>query len=201
MTQEFNAEIKTKLVAKAIQDEVFRQNLINNPNQAIKDVFGVEIPKGKSLHLLEQTSDRLYFIVPQRPAEITDNMTENEIIERLTRDIPRISDNLSSILDVYGKILAKIWKDPQFLDKFKADPKTFIGAENNTELPENMQICVQVEDDQNEYLAVPALVADSELTDEELELVSGGAAVIGTIIGAILLIGGLALAYLGLISW
>ena len=200
MTQEFNAQIKTKLVGKAMQDEVFRQDLISNPKQAIKDVFGVNIPEGKEVHVLEQTCDNLEFIVPQRPAEITDGMTKTEIVERLTRDSPKFSDNVSSVMNVYGKILAEIWTDPKFLDRFKADPKTFIGAESDTALPENMHIVVRVEDDHNEYLAVPVLGTDSELTDEELELVSGGS-IIGTAIGTVILLGGLALAALGLISW
>lgn len=103
-------------------------------------------------------------------------------------------------MNVYGKILAKIWTDPKFLDRFKADPKRFKGAESGTELSEKMRIIVREEDDHNEYLALPTVGTDSELTDAELALVSGGS-IIGTIIGGTLLMGGLTLAWMSRISW
>ncbi len=168
------AEIKAKLINKAMQDDAFRQELLANPAQAAADSFGVKIAEGKTLHVLEQTPGSLDFIVPLRPAEITENMTENQIIERLTRDMPKLSDKLSNRMNAYGKILAKIWTDPQFLDQLKADPKTVINAQSDTPLTENQKITIREEDGQNEYLALSALGMDSELTDEELELVSGG---------------------------
>ncbi len=174
MTMTLTEEIKAKLINKAMQDDGFRQELFASPAQAVSDSFGVTIPGGKTLHVLEQTPESLDFIVPQRPGNITENMTENEIIDRLTRDMPKLSDKLTNIISVYGKILSKTWTDPGFLDKFKTDPKAVISEESGTILPENQKIVVRVEDEHNEYLALPMLNADSELTDEELELVSGG---------------------------
>ena len=167
-------EIKAKLIGKAMQDDAFRQELFAHPAQAVSTNFGVSIPEGKTLHVLEQTPENMNFIIPMRPGNITENMTENEIIDRLTRDIPKISDKLSNMISVYGKILSKIWTDPTFLDKFKADPKAIISEESDRSMPEDQKVFVWVDDEHNEYIALPVIKADSELTDEELELVSGG---------------------------
>ncbi len=113
MTQTLTEEIKAKLINKAMQDDAFRQELFASPVQAVADSFGVEIAQGTTLHVLEQTPESLDFIIPQKPSEITDNMTENQIIDRLTRDMPKLSDKLSNVISVYGKILSRTWTRPR----------------------------------------------------------------------------------------
>ncbi len=171
-----------------LEDEAFRQALLSSPHRALKDTFGVELPRDKTLHVLEQSPENMDFVIPLKPDEITQGMTKKQIVDRLTQDMPKVSEKISQRMNVYGNILAALWAEPELVEAFKADPKAFIRDRTGADLDEITTIVVRVEDDQNEYIVLPVLGTDSELTDEELELVSGGLAAIfaGTgILGAV----------------
>ena len=64
----WNKEIHAKIIAKAWKDNNFRNLLINNTKEALKE-FGVELPKNTELKVLTEDANHLYFVLPQTPAE------------------------------------------------------------------------------------------------------------------------------------
>ncbi|MBU0971610.1 MAG: nitrile hydratase subunit alpha [Proteobacteria bacterium] len=174
MVQLLDARMKAKVVNKALQDEDFSRALFGDPKKTLKDTFGIDISERTVIHVLRQTRDHSDFIIPLRPEEITENMSENQIIERLTRDMPRISDKLADIIDISTRILAKAWTSREFLDRFEKDPKAVINTEKNGCIPENVEMVARIEDENTLYIAIPEFGSDSELTDDELGMVSGG---------------------------
>jgi hypothetical protein len=57
-----------KLVARAWADDAFRERLISNPEEVLRE-FGFEVPEGKQLKLIEaDTETTIYFILPTRPS-------------------------------------------------------------------------------------------------------------------------------------
>ena len=53
-----------KIVEKAMKDEAFRKELIKNPAAAVEKAFGVGVPKGIEIVVLEETSEKVFLILP-----------------------------------------------------------------------------------------------------------------------------------------
>ena len=56
-----------KLIAKAWADEEFRARLLANPAAVLAEV-GVNVPRGVSVVVLEDTRDKAHFVIPARPS-------------------------------------------------------------------------------------------------------------------------------------
>lgn len=180
------AKIKVKALSKAIQDKSFRDALILNAHTAVKDAFDFEVPSGTALHVVEQSPEHQAFIIPKKPVEISEGATAEDILHLLTKDVPKLSEELGRRMKDYAGILSKIWSDPDFNDRFRKNPKGILAEETALLIDEKIDLTVQWEDEQNTYLVLPNLTANDELTDEELEMVAGGElfTVIGILIGA-----------------
>lgn len=56
-----------KVIAKTMSDQVFRQRLIKNPKEALKD-HGIELSANIKLKVLEETAETKYLILPREGA-------------------------------------------------------------------------------------------------------------------------------------
>lgn len=75
------------------------------------------------------------------------------------------------------KIIEKAMKDEDFRKQLIDDPKHLLEQEFRMKLPDSVDIIVVEEDAQTFYLVLPqnsAIIEDGELTEADLELVSGG---------------------------
>ncbi|MEN6459902.1 MAG: NHLP leader peptide family RiPP precursor [Syntrophomonas sp.] len=70
-----------------------------------------------------------------------------------------------------GKIISRCWADEAFKQQFMADPATIL-KEAGLEVPEGAKFKVVENTDKVNYILLPA--KPSELTDEQLDGVSGG---------------------------
>ncbi|RKN84131.1 NHLP leader peptide family RiPP precursor [Paenibacillus ginsengarvi] len=61
--------LKQQIIEKAWSDPVFKQQLLNNPKQAIQDAFGVQIPNEIELKAVEETQTEFYLVIPPNPAD------------------------------------------------------------------------------------------------------------------------------------
>jgi hypothetical protein len=77
------------------------------------------------------------------------------------------------------QIIAKCWSDDSFKEKLIADPHTTLAAEG-VEIPEGVKINVLSNTADTFHLVIPAMPEDMELSDEELDGVSGGAFTLST---------------------
>ena len=59
-----SGKLKKKIVEKAMKDEAFRKELIKNPAAAVEKAFGVGVPKGIEIVVLEETSEKVFLILP-----------------------------------------------------------------------------------------------------------------------------------------
>lgn len=81
------------------------------------------------------------------------------------------------IRDYELDIIVRAWRDERFRLSLLDDAKRSIEEEFHITIPEEMNIFVHVEDDNNLHLIVPALpsnFAASDLSDDELKDVIGG---------------------------
>ena len=78
MTQkDENKKAMRKLIIKAWKDEKFKEFLINNPEEAFKE-FGIQVQGNKNIEVLEESDDKIYFILPQSHSSVVD-LSESEL--------------------------------------------------------------------------------------------------------------------------
>lgn len=66
-----------KLIAQAWSDEAFKQRLLEQPAEVLKEV-GLELRKDMNVSIVEQQPDELLLVLPRLPenVEITDELLE-----------------------------------------------------------------------------------------------------------------------------
>ena len=70
-------QLEEKLIAKAMKDENFRKNLLENPKAAIEDETGIKIPEAVNLKVVEEDPKTFFLILPP----IINPETEDELSE------------------------------------------------------------------------------------------------------------------------
>lgn len=62
------------IIAKAMLDDAYRQELLVNPKQAIHREFGKELPPGLDVRVVEEAANVVYLVLPARPvSELSDH--------------------------------------------------------------------------------------------------------------------------------
>lgn len=60
-------ELESRLITKALQDETFRQELLNDPKTAIAKEWGITLPDAIQIHVHEETAATLHLVLPVNP--------------------------------------------------------------------------------------------------------------------------------------
>jgi Nitrile hydratase, alpha chain len=55
--------MERRLIEKSLQDEGFRQRLLEDPKAAL-DELGIRIPEGVRVVAVEETADTIYLVIP-----------------------------------------------------------------------------------------------------------------------------------------
>ena len=58
-----------KVVAKAWSDEAFKAKLLSDPHAALSEA-GIEVPKGITVKVVENTGDTTYLVLPVPPEDL-----------------------------------------------------------------------------------------------------------------------------------
>ncbi len=65
MTQEQpQMDMESMLINKALEDEVFKRQLMSNPKATIEKEMGEKLPEGLEIEVLEQQPEKLYLVLP-----------------------------------------------------------------------------------------------------------------------------------------
>jgi len=60
------------MILKAWKSPELRKELLENPKAVIQRETGVDIPDGIEMEALEETTEKLYFVLPLKPAGFED---------------------------------------------------------------------------------------------------------------------------------
>jgi hypothetical protein len=71
MTREEQAKKIQKVIAKAWADEAFKQSLLANPAETLREQ-GIEAPPNVDVRVVECTDSVYYIVIPPRPAVAPD---------------------------------------------------------------------------------------------------------------------------------
>jgi hypothetical protein len=58
------AEMERRLIEKSLQDEAFRQRLIEDPKGAVEQELGTQLPEGVRVVSVEETAETIYLVLP-----------------------------------------------------------------------------------------------------------------------------------------
>src|SRR5687768_5628037 len=58
------AEVERRLVQRSLQDEEFRQRLLDDPKGTLEQEIGRGLPEGVQVRVLEESSDTIYLVLP-----------------------------------------------------------------------------------------------------------------------------------------
>jgi hypothetical protein len=58
--------IQEKIVAPAMKNEAFRQELLTNPKTLLEHELGITLPHGVTIQVHEDTPTTVHFVLPQR---------------------------------------------------------------------------------------------------------------------------------------
>ena len=73
-------QLEEKLIAKAMKDETFRKNLLENPKAAIEEETGIKLPESINLKVVEENPSTFYLILPPKiNPETEDELSEAEL--------------------------------------------------------------------------------------------------------------------------
>lgn len=67
------------IIEKAVKDDTFRSQLMENPKSFIEKEMGVKIPEMINIQILEETSDTFYLVLPAVTDTASEELTEKEL--------------------------------------------------------------------------------------------------------------------------
>ena len=58
------AEMERSIVQRSLQDENFRQRLLDDPKAAVEEELGTRLPEGVEVRAVEETAQTIYLVLP-----------------------------------------------------------------------------------------------------------------------------------------
>lgn len=73
------SEFESQILTRAIKDSDFRRSLVDDPAGTLQREYGVELPPGTNVKVLEQTPDQHYIVLPPTRDEPGRELSEKEV--------------------------------------------------------------------------------------------------------------------------
>jgi hypothetical protein len=77
------SEIERRLIQRSVEDDGFRQRLIEDPKAAVEQELGSRLPEGLRVVTVEESADTIYLVLPGTPmagregGELSDQQLES----------------------------------------------------------------------------------------------------------------------------
>jgi hypothetical protein len=196
MNAEQRAKQWAEIVGKAWQDAKFRRRLLDHP-QTIMQEQGLSLPAGVELRVVENSPQAVYLTLPADPSTgqgSDDGGSLSQTASAVNLSGQPISGLLlkhaiggSQPVNRWDEIVTKAWREGSFKQRLLAEPRATF-SEFGLDVPAGVELRVLENTDQILHLTLPP-IQQGELSDQELESVSGGLvviAIIGILIGPLL---------------
>jgi Nitrile hydratase, alpha chain len=74
------AEVERRLVERSLQDDAFRQRLLEDPRAAVEEELGIQLPAEVQIRVVEETADTIYLALPSAsPAGEGGELSDQEL--------------------------------------------------------------------------------------------------------------------------
>ena len=71
-------EFEANIIAKAWQDEAFKQRLMSNPIAVYEEELGRKAPENVEIRILEETNNITYLVIPKKP-EVSEELSSEAL--------------------------------------------------------------------------------------------------------------------------
>jgi hypothetical protein len=69
-----------RLIARSLEDEAFRQRLLDDPKAVVEQELGTRLPEGVQVRAVEETADTIYLVLPgASPAGENNELSDLEL--------------------------------------------------------------------------------------------------------------------------
>ena len=72
-------ELEEKIIARAWTDDEFRRKFVADPKGQFEAHLGTTLPNSLKMKVHEETPDSLHFVIPQKPVENLDELSEEDL--------------------------------------------------------------------------------------------------------------------------
>jgi hypothetical protein len=73
-------ELEARIIAKAWQDEAYKQELLSNPKAAFSEELGQSLPDEIEIRVIEENPTTLYLVLPMKPVvENGEELSEEQL--------------------------------------------------------------------------------------------------------------------------
>jgi hypothetical protein len=83
MSNQQRQQLEQQLIEKAMKDQSFRKQLIENPGAAIEAETGWKVPETLKIKVLEEDLQTVYLVLPIFPNKITEAELNNAELESI----------------------------------------------------------------------------------------------------------------------
>jgi hypothetical protein len=75
------SEMERTIVERSLEDEVFRQRLLDDPKGTVEQELGRGLPEGVQVRVVEESADTLYLVLPSASAldDRGDELSDQEL--------------------------------------------------------------------------------------------------------------------------
>src|SRR5688572_14040740 len=80
------AEMERRLIEKSVEDDAFRQRLIEDPKAAVEHELGTRLPEEVQVVTVEESADTIYLVLPSTP------MAGAEGVELSDQELESVAD-------------------------------------------------------------------------------------------------------------
>jgi Nitrile hydratase, alpha chain len=76
-------EMERRLIEKSVEDDAFRQRLVEDPKGAVEEELGTRLPEEVRVVTVEESADTIYLVLPSTPmagregVELSDQQLES----------------------------------------------------------------------------------------------------------------------------
>jgi hypothetical protein len=85
-------EFEQKLIEKAMKDEAFKKQLIENPKESLKNEFGMNFPESLEIKIIEEEARKIYFVLPYVPDTVSAEQLSDMELEKVAGGAGQMRD-------------------------------------------------------------------------------------------------------------
>jgi hypothetical protein len=78
------AEFERGLIQRSLEDETFRQRLLDEPKAAVEQELGRQLPESIEVRVVQESQDTIYLVLPSRAAVAQGSELSDQDLEKVS---------------------------------------------------------------------------------------------------------------------
>jgi hypothetical protein len=91
------AEMERRLIQRSLEDEAFRQRLLDDPRAAIEQELGTQLPESIEVRVVEESADTIYLVLPSASPVGQGGELSDQELDAVAGGMPACGDTASTV--------------------------------------------------------------------------------------------------------